>query len=173
MNIHAAQTIFAIGDDGSISVGLNYVIVGTKHFLSSSSFLLKRKHNPGLGMLTTPIIARRYGSTTAHACKVRQFKTHYIQSYYKIILLLGMLQLTLGTWFLSFAYTYPLFLVANGVRSGSTSVVHVSPLFCPLYYFPTLFKIVLLKIKIKRYINRSCYNKRRRHRFEAVCLRLK
>jgi len=43
MNIHAAQTIFAIGDDGSISVGLNYVIVGTKHFRSSSSFFIKKK----------------------------------------------------------------------------------------------------------------------------------
>lgn len=89
MNIRFAQTIFVIGENGTISFAITYMVVGA-------------------GTLLTPMLARKFGRDTPSGTQV--------------VLVIGLVQLTIGTLCLALSTNFYLFLAANLVRSGGTSI---------------------------------------------------
>ena len=92
MNIRFAQTIFVIGENGTMSMAIMYMVIG-------------------FGTLFTPILARRLVRDTPAGTQ--------------IVMIFGLSQLVVGCTALVFVGNFYVFLAANLVRSGGTSLAQV------------------------------------------------
>jgi len=121
INVRSAQTVFAIGENGAISVGINYMI-------------------SGVGTVVQPIVVRRFVAQTprnvqvctaarsasqAAAGHIADDRSRGCGALPQALLLSALLQLALGALALYFSRQYHWFLIANLLRSGATSIGQV------------------------------------------------